>query len=106
MDISSRLTQTITLQSQTGSDQYSDATWGAQRPVSARVEPSNRRLVSAQGTVVTATHRLFTIEPVLTTDRLWLPDGDTSDATKARRPADISEEVDLDGNTSHFEVTL
>lgn len=104
--VTDTLTATITVQSVTGATTGGDPTWGDKRPIPARVEPKVRRVLNAEGQVVTTSHRIFTDDAVLSTDRVWLPGTDTTDAGASKGVAQVDDEVDLDGVTDHYEVLL
>lgn len=106
MDLSGWMNQTITAQRQTGSSSYGDPTWANARTLAARVEPSSKRIVGPDGSVIFTTHRVFTREALSTLDRVWLPGSNTSKTIEARRPAAIVAVPDKGGVTSHYETSF
>lgn len=109
MDIRDRLTETLSLQTPTGTtSSYGDPSWGSVVTAAARVEPTSRRVTGPDGTLTQATHRLF-ITPdvdVSIACRIFLPGVSTSSGALARRPVQVSELKDLDGVRTHWEVYL
>jgi hypothetical protein len=70
----------------------------------ARVEPSQRLITNALGEESMTTHFAMVDQAISLFARVWLPGADTSVDQQARRPLRVDAAVDLDGNTSHWEV--
>lgn len=73
MSLASWMQQTITLASETGRDAYGKPTYGATRTATARVERTRRMVRNGRGEDAIAQWRLYTLEVVALTDRIWLP---------------------------------
>lgn len=106
MDLAGRLTDSITVQSQTGSSNTGDPTFAAQRTVSARVVRKERRIVTTQGTQVQATHQVVCDQQLAITDRIWLPGADITKPAQARRVLDVGSGTELFGSETLYVADL
>lgn len=106
MNIGHLLKQTITVQSQNGSDANGDPTWSAQRTVNVRIQQVTRRVSTEKGVAYVPVDLLTTDQPILTGDRYWPPGADAGDATQARRLGRVTTAPTLDGGYTLYQVDL
>lgn len=106
MNLAGRFLDTVTVQSQTSSNNYGDPNFGSQRTIKGRVMTELRKEMTASGTTVRTVSMFVTDQAIAQGDRLWLPGADTTDAKQARRLGLVKSAKTLDGATTHYEVDL
>lgn len=106
MNFAARFLDTVTVQSQTGSNNYGDPSFGAQSTIKGRVMSVRRKVMTEKGSTVADVSVFVTDQPIKTGDLLWLPDTDTTKTQQARRLGSVRSARTLDGATTHYEVDL
>lgn len=107
MNWSGFFTSTISVASQTGAyDAYAKPTYAAAREVKARVEGSVKMMRTASREDRLSSHRIFTDQVVLLTDRFWLPGDNSADVSKARVPLSITSTPSKGGGQVLYQVDL
>lgn len=106
MSLASWMVSTCYLASQTGKDAYGKPAYEAPRAVKARVEAHRRVLKRPNGDEAVSNHRIFTLSPVLLTDRVWLPGADTGSADASNLPLAIKAVGDKPGARTLYTVDL
>ena len=101
-----RCTETITLARQSSHSSGGDATYGEQFTMGARVERSTGEAGDLEGRRVNGGARLLCVDEVLLGDLVWLPEADTSSTNAALRVATVDAVRNLDGDATHWEVTV
>jgi hypothetical protein len=101
MNISSWLTQTVTVRHATGLGANGNPTFSATSELSARVSRKTKAIVTATGETVEANHHITLLDKLDEEDQLMLP-GESS----YRRPIRVDEGLDKGGNVTHYEVWL
>lgn len=91
---SDRFHQIISYALVVGRDAHGKPSLGPVLSARARVQPSQRLIRDASGNEHLASHVIYTDAPLTLQHRLWLPGEDTTDFTRARRPASVDELVD------------
>lgn len=97
MNVAHRLTDTITVQSQTGVS-AGDPTWGSKVAKKGRVEHGTKMIVS-EGTEKQSEAQVLTDFAIGLEDRVWFPGDDTSDDNAASRPIGVKKARDFGGYT-------
>lgn len=100
------LTDTISISSPSGIDNYGESTWGATTTAAARVENINEVIVGTDQNEYQATHVIATETAISYEDRIWLPTDNTSNADEARRPIKIVNAFFPGETDGHYEVYL
>lgn len=106
MDITYAHTHTATVQSVASRDVNGDPVYGLRRTFKCRVEYSlwsKDQFVSRE---LDDYDRISTITRITTSDRIWLPDTDTSDTEFARTVHRVDRVEDLAGDLVHYVVRL
>jgi hypothetical protein len=80
------MTHTVTKASRTGRSNSGDPTYGLQSTIKARVEHKSQLVMAADGNETVAKTRLISESQILITDRVWLPDDDTSVTNESKQP--------------------
>ena len=104
MDISGRLTETVSRKAVSSRSDHLDPTYGTASTFSARIERDSGESYGASGSAVAYTHRMFCQTAVLLSDLIFFPEDSTADNNTGKRPASVSACYDLDGTLSHYEV--
>lgn len=97
---------TITIASVTGRDSYGKALYGAQRTARARVEAMRRMVRKVNGDEAVASHRIYTCDQVLLTDRIWLPGANTASAEASNVPLAVAASSTPGGAYNLYETDL
>ena len=106
MSLGSILRQTAYVASVTGTDSYGKPIYGTPVARAVRVEESRRMVHNAQGEETVSSHRLWCLEAVSITDRIWLPGTSTSSAEASRLPISVSAVSDFVGSRTLYRVDL
>lgn len=109
MDRSARklLRQTIYVAEPTGRSRAGDRAHGAPVARAARVEPDQSvQDTSANGETVVSTYRIFLVEAVSQTAKIWLPGDDHTVEKLGRAPMRVAPIIDENGSVSHYEVSV
>lgn len=105
VSLAARLGTVLTVASVASTDATGKPTLGPKRTIRARVEARRQLVRNAQGEDAVATHRIFTLDPVALTDRVWLPGYPTTE-DGARTPLAVKADPDFDGTRVLYEVQL
>jgi hypothetical protein len=73
MSLARILRETAYVASLTGTDSYGKPLYGTPRPVLVRVEAKRTKVTNARGEEAVANHRIWCLEALLLSDRIWLP---------------------------------
>lgn len=106
MSLASWFRQSIGVASATGVDGYGKPTYAAARTVAARVEGQARMVRSSTGEEQLANHVIWTTEPLLVTDRIWLPGYSTATVEGSRLPLAVKSTPDKTGSRTLYRVDL
>jgi hypothetical protein len=106
VNLTSWLSQSISVAAQTGKNSKGDPTYGTPVTVSARVEVSRRFARNAQGQKTVSSHAIYTTTAIALTDRIWLPGVSTSNVQAARGPLSVTAVSDKAGGVTLYEVLL
>lgn len=87
-------------------DAYGKPIYGTPVARSVRVEESRRMVRNAQGEETVSSHRLWCLEAISITDRIWLPGTSTSSAEASRLPISVSASSDFVGSRTLYRVDL
>lgn len=104
MDISPRLTETVSRKTVSSRSSSGDPTYSSADTFAARVERNVGSGYSATGVNVTFTHRMFCQTSVKLSDLVFFSEDSTASNNNGKRPTSVSALYDLDGNLSHYEV--
>lgn len=89
-----------------GMTDFGDPEYSEPESISARVEPKRSITYSQTGEQVVSDYKIYCLDRISLSDRVWLPGKDLSDVRESRTVKDIFEGIDEDGTTSHFEVSV
>jgi len=108
MNIDHLCPATIYVASPTGStDHYNKQGYESPRAIKARVDVTQRYVRSPQGSMVLATHTLYTVEAIGIFDRVWLPGVDQTNAALSKPVVNVDSVPELSSSsTNHYEVAL
>lgn len=106
MSLARLLRQTAYVASVTSIDSYGKPTYGAPIARSVRVEAKRQAVTNARGEEAVANHRLWCLEVVNLTDRIWLPGADQSNAEASNVPLTVSSCGDFGGSRTLYKVEL
>lgn len=106
MSLARILNQTAYVASVTGLDGYGKPTYGAPVARSVRVEAKRSLVSNAAGEESVANHRLWCLEAIALTDRVWLPGADQSSAEASNVPLSVSSCGDFGGTRTLYQVDL
>jgi hypothetical protein len=106
VSIAAWLNQTISVAQATGKDAYGKVTYGAPRTVAARVEVRRTVVRDGRGDEAVAQHRLWTLEAINLTDRIWLPGASSAVADASNLPLTVSSSADKLGSRTLYKVEL
>ncbi len=104
MNLTHRMTKTITVASMTGRSGSGDATYGTSRELPAMVENWHEVTRNARGEDIVISTKLATHDEIKYNDRVWLP-GDTIGTDSPKIPQVIKSATGIDG-TVLYEVKL
>jgi hypothetical protein len=106
MSLASWLTQTAYVASVTSTDQYGKPIYGTPVARKVRVELGTRMVTSAQGEESPSSVRLWCLQSVAITDRVWLPGVDRTNAELGGTPLAVSSVGDKPGSRTLYKVEL
>jgi hypothetical protein len=106
MNLTSWLTDTVTVAEPSGVSAYGDPTFGTKRTVKARVEGGPLLVKDGSGVEVQADYRIVTESEISVQSRVWLPGDDTTDNNAARRPVSVRSASTKSGGATLYEVVL
>lgn len=100
MELSSWMSDTITVERFSGVDVYGQPLSGHKRQVKCRLEHKLQKIVDASGQEIMSNHEIGTLENISLLDRIWLPGTNTNDPTQARTPHNVAQATDKFGRTT------
>lgn len=106
MSLARILNQTAYVASVTGLDAYGKPTYGTPVARSVRVEARRQATTNARGEEAISNHRLWCLEPIALTDRVWLPGASTASAEASNVPLSVNSAGDFAGNRTLYRVEL
>ncbi len=106
LNIAARLTETITVQRQTGHGSGGDPTYGTAFTMAARIERARSESADAEGRRANDQPDVYTVDALQLGDLVWYPEADTSDVDESRRVVGVALLKALDGTTTHYESRL
>ncbi len=106
LNIAARLTETISVQRQTGHSKAGDPTFGTLFTMKARVERARLEAADGDGRKSSGQPDLFTIDALQLGDLVWFDDGDTADVNDSFRVISAVPMKALDGTATHYETRL
>jgi hypothetical protein len=106
MSLASWLTQTAYVASVTGVDQYGKPTYGSPVARKVRVELGTRMVTNARGEESPSKARLWCLQSVAITDRVWLPGADRTNAEMSGAPLAVSSVSDKSGSRTLCRVDI
>lgn len=89
-----------------GTTEHGDSNYSAPFLMYARVEPKRSIVYSPTGEEVVSDFKIYCLDRIGLSDRIWLPGKDQDDVRQSRTVKDIFEGIDEDGSTSHYEVSV
>ena len=104
--IKSKLAFTIYTASPASVDGTGKIVYGTAASRAAWVERESRIVDMRDGTKRQTTHLIIVESSIGDTDRIWLPGDGSTDATKARVPAQVLAPLDATGAVDHYEVRV
>lgn len=106
MSLSRILNQTAHVASVTGLDSYGKPTYGAPVARSVRVEAKRTLVTNAAGEEAVSNHRMWCLEAIALTDRVWLPGANQSNAEASNVPLTVSSCSDFGNTRTLYRVEL
>ena len=106
MSVASWLTQTAYVASVTAIDQFGTPTYGAPVARKVRVETGVRMVTNARGEESPSNARIWCLQPVAITDRIWLPGLNSSIAELSATPISVSSVADKVGARTLYKVEV
>jgi hypothetical protein len=105
-NVSRWLNQTVYVARQTGRDASGNPSWSDPEPIRARVEGDFRRqfIENEMAEVVESDFTFISQEPIGKQDRIWLPQDEVGDLTKARIPQRTALAPYFDGDTVFYQT--
>jgi hypothetical protein len=100
------MTQTIHVASKTGVDSYGRPSYETPRAVKARVELRRRMVRNSSGEESVSSHVVYSLEPILLTDRVWLPGLNSATAEGSKLPLQVDASSDKPGARTLYRVDL
>ncbi len=85
---------------------YGDKTFGAQTTFAALHSKERRRLILADNNEVAISDVITTLENVVLSSLIWLPDDNTADPSAGRRIQGINSFPEVEGNFTMYEILL
>lgn len=99
MNLASWMVSTVYVASVTGKDSNGRLTYETPRAIKARVEQSRRLLRKANGDEVQGTHRIYSLDAIQVTDRVWLPGQNQAVVEGSRVPVALTASNNKSGST-------
>ena len=106
MSLARILNQTAYVASVTGLDAYGKPTYGAPVARSVRVEGRRQATTNARGEEAISSHRLWCLEAIALTDRVWLPGASTASVEASNVPLAVSSAGDFSASRTLYKVEL
>lgn len=106
MSLARILNQTAYVASVTSTDSYGKHTYGTPVARQVRVEARRTNVLNARGEEAVANHRLWCLEAVNLTDRIWLPGASTASVEASNLPLAVSSAGDFAGARTLYKVEL
>jgi hypothetical protein len=106
VSIASWMTQSVYIASAVLRDSYGAVTYETPRLIGARVESSRRMVVNSRGEEAVSQHRIYTLDVILLTDRVWLPGKDRTDIEESDVPLSVAFSSDRVGSKTLYTVDL
>lgn len=106
MSLASWMVQTAYVASVTATDSYGKPTYETPRSIGVRVQAQRRMVKSPKGEEAVSNHVLWSLSPVLLTDRLWLPGASTTSAEASNVPLAVTSVPDKTGARTIYKVEL
>lgn len=106
MSIARVLRQTAYVASVTSTDSRGNPVYGTPEARRVRVERSQRMVMNARGEESPSSHRLWCLEAINLTDRVWLPGESTSSAEASHLPLAVTAVSDFAGSKTLYRVDL
>jgi hypothetical protein len=100
------LRETAYVASVTSTGPRGDPVYGAPVARKVRVEREQHMVLNARGEQVASAHRLWCLQPVNITDRVWLPGKNQNIAEQSLIPIAVSSASKFDGSTTLYRVDL
>jgi hypothetical protein len=100
------LSATAYVASVTGTDARGNPVYGAPAARAVRVEQQRRMVRNARGEEVASNHRLWCLETIALTDRVWLPGASTSSPENSYAPISVAAAADFAGARTLYRVDL
>lgn len=106
MSLSSWFVSTVNVASAAGIDAKGRATFGAPRAIKARVQGQRRMVRTSTGEESVSNFIVWTDQPVLLTDRLWMPGSSTAQVEGSLVPLAITVSPDKTGARTLYKVEV
>lgn len=106
MSLARILNQTAYVASVTSTDSFGKPTYGPPAARAVRVEQASAMVTNARGDEVASSHRLWCLQPIKITDRVWLPGADTSSAEASSLPISVSSVGDFSNTRTLYRAAL
>ena len=106
MSIADWLQQRIQVASVTSTASTGDPVYGAPRTVRARVQLFQRMVRTATGEEASSTHRVYTLDPIRLTDRIWLPGTPSSSPEGSKVPLAVEAPTDKAAARTLYQTDL
>lgn len=106
MSLARILNQTAYVATVTSTDSYGKPIYGTPAARSVRVEQKRQMATNARGDEVTSSHRLWCLQAINLTDRVWLPGSSTASADASFLPIAVSSVSPFDGSRTLYRVDL
>lgn len=106
MSLARILNQVAYVAAVTGTDSYGKHTYGTPAARQVRVEAKRQLIATSRGEEAVANHRLWCLEAIALTDRVWLPGADQAIAEASNLPLSVSSVGDFSGTRTLYKVEL
>lgn len=106
MSLSSILRESAYVATVTSTDNRGNPVYGAPVLRKVRIERSQRMVTTARGEESPSSHRLWCLDPISLTDRIWLPGSSTSSSEASLTPLAVSAVSDFAGARTLYRVDL
>lgn len=98
------MTSTVTIASTAGVDAYGKVTLGPTRTIKARIETVQTVVRNSRGELTSYSVRVWSLDPLQPTDRLWLPGDSLTEA--GRTPGNYKAIPDKSGGRVLYRVDV
>lgn len=106
MSIAAWMVDTISIASVTGVATSGKPTYGSPRQIKARVDLSDRILRTPAGDEKRSTHRIYSLDEIKLTDRIWLPGANTATVEGSLTPIALVAANDKPGTRTLYRADL